>query len=62
MKSQRVYEACRSHMRRTDIVIYESYSVETANDALIKQVVLFLDPQLVWADDAIYVRRVREDP
>ncbi len=44
MKSQRVYEACRSHMRRTDIVIYESYSVETANDALIKQVVLFLDP------------------
>ncbi|PBK82323.1 hypothetical protein ARMGADRAFT_1038652 [Armillaria gallica] len=40
----RVYEACRSHMRHTDIVIYESYSVETANDALIKQVVLFLDP------------------
>ncbi len=31
-------------MRRMDIVIYESYSVETANDALIKQVVLFLDP------------------
>ncbi len=31
-------------MRRTDIVIYESYSVETANDALIKQVMLFLDP------------------
>ena len=25
-------------------MIYESYSVETANDALIKQVVLFLDP------------------
>ncbi|SJL00958.1 uncharacterized protein ARMOST_04271 [Armillaria ostoyae] len=40
----RVYEACRSHMRRTDIIVYESYSVETANDALIKQVVLFLDP------------------
>ncbi len=31
-------------MRHTDIMIYESYSVETANDALIKQVVLFLDP------------------
>ncbi|PBL01895.1 hypothetical protein ARMGADRAFT_1071402 [Armillaria gallica] len=31
-------------MRHTDIVIYESYSVEAANDALIKQVVLFLDP------------------
>ncbi len=30
-------------MRHTDIVIYESYSVETANDAVIKQVVLFLD-------------------
>ncbi len=27
-----------------DIMIYKSYSVETANDALIKQVVLFLDP------------------
>ncbi|PBK95933.1 hypothetical protein ARMGADRAFT_1028181 [Armillaria gallica] len=40
----RVYEACHSHMRCTDIVIYESYSVKTANDALIKQVVLFLDP------------------
>ncbi|PBK82705.1 hypothetical protein ARMGADRAFT_1038380 [Armillaria gallica] len=39
-----VYKACGSHMRRTDIVTYESYSVETANDALIKQVVLFLDP------------------
>ncbi|PBL03188.1 hypothetical protein ARMGADRAFT_1021924 [Armillaria gallica] len=31
-------------MRRMDIMIYKSYSVETANDALIKQVVLFLDP------------------
>ncbi len=31
-------------MRRMDIVIYKSYSVETANDALIKQVILFLDP------------------
>ncbi len=49
-------------MRHTDIVIYESYSVETANDALIKQVMLFLGPQLVWADDAIYVCRVCEDP
>ncbi|PBK84528.1 hypothetical protein ARMGADRAFT_1088299 [Armillaria gallica] len=39
-----VYKACRSHMRCTDIVIYESYSVETTNDVLIKQVVLFLDP------------------
>ncbi|PBK89474.1 hypothetical protein ARMGADRAFT_1083464 [Armillaria gallica] len=39
-----VYEACCSHMRHTDIVIYESYSIETANDALIKQVILFLDP------------------
>ncbi|PBK90897.1 hypothetical protein ARMGADRAFT_1031994 [Armillaria gallica] len=39
-----VYEAYRSHMRRMDIVIYESYSVKTANDALIKQVILFLDP------------------
>ncbi|PBK88808.1 hypothetical protein ARMGADRAFT_1033788 [Armillaria gallica] len=39
-----VYKACHSHMRHTDIVIYKSYSVETANDTLIKQVVLFLDP------------------
>ncbi|PBK89885.1 hypothetical protein ARMGADRAFT_1083359 [Armillaria gallica] len=39
-----VYEACHSHMRCMDIVIYESYSVETTNDALIKQVILFLDP------------------
>ncbi len=31
-------------MRCTDIVIYKSYSVETANDAVIKQVILFLDP------------------
>ncbi len=31
-------------MRCTDIVIYELYSVETTNDALIKQVILFLDP------------------
>ncbi|PBK66185.1 hypothetical protein ARMSODRAFT_1021777 [Armillaria solidipes] len=38
-----VYEACHSHMRHTDIIVYKSYSVETANDALIKQVVLFLD-------------------
>ncbi|PBK87883.1 hypothetical protein ARMGADRAFT_1034489 [Armillaria gallica] len=40
----RVYKACHSHMRHTDNVIYESYSVETANNALIKQVILFLDP------------------
>ncbi|PBK84046.1 hypothetical protein ARMGADRAFT_1037407 [Armillaria gallica] len=39
-----VYKACHSHMRHMDIMIYESYSVKTANDALIKQVVLFLDP------------------
>ncbi len=31
-------------MRCMDIVIYKAYSVETTNDALIKQVVLFLDP------------------
>ncbi len=31
-------------MRHMDIVIYKSYSVKTTNDALIKQVILFLDP------------------
>ncbi len=42
-------------MRRMDIVIYELYGVETTNDALIKQVILFLDPNWFWVDDTIYV-------
>ncbi|KAK0437488.1 hypothetical protein EV421DRAFT_1907236 [Armillaria borealis] len=43
-ETQRVYKTCHSHMRCTDIIVYESYSIKTANNVLIKQVVLFLDP------------------